>query len=123
MKKKEFKENFKELFSKEVEDYTNSEKISLIKSYLVEIEKEQSYDEINKGKPWSDEELRVIFSFAPNKENIIKLAKAFKRGSGSIEQIYRWAATPYKKIEEKGKQDNEFILQLKRISKECGWIV
>lgn len=123
MKKKEFKVNFMEFFSNEVEEHTDLEKISLIKSYLVEIEKKQNYDEINKGKPWSDEELRVIFSFAPNKENIIKLAKAFKRGSGSIEQIYRWAATPNKRLEEKDKQDNKFILQIKRISKECGWIV
>lgn len=121
MKKKEFKEAFEKFFSNDVEELTDLEKSLLVKSYLYEYEKNIKFDESNKGKPWTDEELRVIFSFAPNKENILKLAKAFKRGSGSIEQIYRWAATSDKDINEKERQDDKFIKQIKRIAKESSW--
>lgn len=123
MRKKEFKEDFLRFFSNEVEEYTETEKISLIRSYLHEIEKIQNWEELNKGKSWTDEELKVVFSFAPNKENILKVSKAFKRGYGSIEQIYRWAATPDKVIDEKGRQEDKFVLQIKRVAKECGWRV
>ena len=123
MRKKEFKEEFLKFFSNEVEEYLDSEKISLIKSYLHEIEKNLNWEELNKGKSWTDEELRVVFSFAPNKENILKVGKAFKRGYGSIEQIYRWAATSDKGLEEKGRHEDKFVLQIKKVAKECGWRV
>ncbi|MQR94193.1 hypothetical protein [Fictibacillus phosphorivorans] len=123
MRKKEYKEEFFKIFSYEVEGCSDSEKVLLLKSYLFEFEKNLDREEINKGKSWTDEELRVIFSFAPNKENILKVAKAFKRGYGSIEQIYRWAATSDKDLMEKGRHEDKFVLQIKRVAKECGWRV
>lgn len=75
----------------------------------------------NSGGPYTDEELIVILSEIPTKENCIKLAKCFKRGSGAIEQIYRWAMTSKCEIARKrGKE--KFVNQIKRISKEVGWL-
>ena len=113
MKKSEFIE---ELESLEIE---NKEK--LLKDYLFDKEKNEQYDQSNKGKPWSDDELKVILSFAPTKENCLLLAKAFKRGYGSIEQIFRWATTDLKTIKNSDRKDDSFILQVKRIYKEMGW--
>ena len=48
------------------------------------------------------------------------LAKAFRRGYGSIEQIFRWAAEDEKIINEK-RPDDKFIKQIKKIAKEVGW--
>lgn len=89
--------------------------------YLFEKEKAGEWDQSNKGKPWTDEELKVVLSFAPTKENCLLLAKAFKRGYGSIEQIFRWATTDLGKIKESERKNNAFILQIKRIYKELGW--
>ena len=80
------------------------------------------YDQSNKGNPWTDDELKIVFQFAPTKANCLLLAKGFKRGYGSIEQIYRWAATTQKEINRK-KSDNVFVSQLRRIAKEVGWRV
>lgn len=74
-----------------------------------------------RGEPWTDDELKVILSFAPTKENCLLLAKAFKRGYGSIEQIFRWATTDIKIIQQTIRKDDAFILQIKRIYKEMGW--
>jgi hypothetical protein len=87
---------------------------------IVDYESEIGWEEDNKGQPWTDAELRVVLSDAPTKENCIKYAKAFKRGYGAIEQIYRWAATPENVIKEKG-LDDSFRLSVKRIAKELGW--
>lgn len=74
-----------------------------------------------KGKPWSDDELAIILSDAPTKFNCEKYARAFKRGLGSIEQIYRWAMASEKDI--KRKRGNEkFVNQVKKISKKVGWV-
>lgn len=97
----------------------NKEKI--IKDYLFEKEKNEDYDQSNKGKPWTDYELKVILSFAPTKENCLLLAKAFKRGYGSIEQIFRWATTDLKTINSTERKDNIFISQIKKVYKEMGW--
>ncbi len=75
----------------------------------------------NKGKSWSDAELAVILSDAPTKSNCEKYAQAFKRGLGSIEQIYRWAMTSKKDIKRK-RGDEKFVNQVKRISKKVGWV-
>ena len=80
----------------------------------------QRTEEPNKGRPWSDESLRVILQEAPTHSNIVKLARAFGRGVGAIEQIYRWAATPDKVVKRK-RPDDAFIAQIKRIAKEIGW--
>lgn len=81
---------------------------------------ENGLDLANKGKEWTDHELRAILLDAPTKENCLKYAQAFKRSPGSIEQVYRWAMTPAQKVEE-SRGDNVFVLQIKRVSKELGW--
>lgn len=83
--------------------------------------KNENWSKINKGNSWTDEELMVILSDAPTKVNCTKYAQAFKRGTGSIEQIYRWAMTSRKEINEK-RPGEKFVLQIKRISKKIGWV-
>jgi len=80
----------------------------------------QEAEEPKRGQPWSDDALRVVLQMAPTHENIVRLARAFGRGVGAIEQIYRWAATPDKVVNQK-RPDDAFIGQIKRISKEVGW--
>ena len=80
----------------------------------------KTWDQSNKGKEWTDTELRVLLLDAPTKENCLKYALAFRRSVGSIELIYRWAMTPAKEIEET-RSDNVFVQQIKRVSKELGW--
>ena len=46
-------------------------------------------------------------------------SRLFKRGYGSIEQIYRWSVTTTKEMTDERKSDS-FILQVKRIAKELG---
>lgn len=112
---------------KKIEFYEKLDKMSienkdkLIKEYLFEKEKNESFDQSNKGKPWTDDELKVVLSFAPTKENCLLLAKAFKRGYGSIEQIFRWATTDMKTINNSERKDDSFVLQVKKIYKEMGW--
>jgi len=81
----------------------------------------ESWSKENYGKPWSDAELAIILSDAPTKLNCEKYAKAFKRGSGSIEQIYRWAMTSKKDIKRK-RGNAKFINQIKRIAKQVRWV-
>lgn len=86
-------------------------------------EREEQWQTPNKGKKWTDEELRVILSDPPTRDNCIKHAKAFGRGYGSLEMIYRWAAASDKDIEERGRADDAFVQQVKRVAKELGWRV
>ena len=92
-----------------------------IENYLFESELSEPFDQSNKGKPWTDDELKVVLSFAPTKQNCLLLAKAFKRGYGSIEQIFRWATTDMRKINESERKDDAFVQQIKRIYREMGW--
>lgn len=108
-------------FFEELDRLTIENKNKHIKDYIFEKEKNENYDQSNKGNPWTDDELRVILSFAPTKENCLLLAKAFKRGYGSIEQIFRWATTDLKTIKNSERKSDTFILQVKRIYKEMGW--
>ena len=108
-------------FFNELDKLTIENKNKLIKDYVFEKEKQEDFDQSNKGKPWTDYELKVILSFAPTKENCLLLAKAFKRGYGSIEQIFRWATTDLKTIKNSERKEDSFILQVKRIYKEMGW--
>lgn len=123
MKKQEYKARLLELFEREVEGISQSEKLALVRNTIVEYEKEVQWDESNKGKGWTDEELRVVFTFAPTKENCLNLAKAFNRGYGSIEQIFRWAATTDKSIANSERKEDKFVNQIKRVAKEAGWRV
>ena len=92
-----------------------------LSDYVFEKAQKENWDQSNKGKPWTDDELKVVLSFAPTKENCLLLAKAFKRGYGSIEQIFRWATTDTKTIKQGDRKEDSFILQIKRIYKEMGW--
>jgi len=85
-----------------------------------EWEQEQGWDEDRKGEPWTDDELRVVLSDAPTKENCLKHARGFGRGYGAIEQIYRWAATSNPEVQRKRPGD-AFITQIKRVAKQLGW--
>ena len=121
MKRKEFKENLFAALDNDVDDTTYDEKMVLVHNLLVDYEKENEAkrDVTNKGEKWTDEELKIILSAAPTKENCVKYARLFKRGYGSIEQIYRWSVTPKKDMSDERKEDS-FVKQVKRIAKELG---
>lgn len=121
MKRKEFKENLFAALDNDVDDITYDEKMVLVHNLLVDYEKENEAkrDVTNKREKWTDEELKIILSAAPTKENCVKYARLFKRGYGSIEQIYRWSVTPKKNMSDERKEDS-FVLQVKRIAKELG---
>ncbi|NQX61777.1 hypothetical protein [Paenibacillus qinlingensis] len=121
MKKKEFKEALINLLNSDVDRLEKKELIKYTRSLIFKLEEEEDFDTSNKGKPWTDEELRIVLSFAPTKENSLKLAKAFKRSYGSIEQIFRWATTTNDEISAKGREEDSFIQQIKRLYKELGW--
>lgn len=121
MKRKEFKEKFFATLDNDVDDMTYDEKMVLVHNLLVDYEKENEdkRDTSNKGEKWTDEELKVILSDAPTKENCVKYAKLFKRGYGSIEQIYRWSTTAKSDMSDERKEDS-FIMQIKKVAKELG---
>jgi hypothetical protein len=81
---------------------------------------DKGWDETRRGEPWTDDELRSILSDAPTRENCLKHARAFNRGYGAIEQIYRWAATTDREIKRK-RPDDAFVAQIKRIAKQLAW--
>lgn len=97
------------------------EKMNLVTKLLIDYEKnhEAQRDISNKGKKWTDEELEIILSDAPTKDNCLKYAKLFKRGYGSIEQIYRWSVTAEVNMSEDRKNDS-FIIQIKKVTKKLG---
>ena len=78
------------------------------------------WNEDRKGGAWTDDELRAVLSDAPTKDNCLLHARAFNRGYGAIEQIYRWAATSDAVIKQKRPND-AFLLQIKRVAKQLGW--
>lgn len=121
MKKREYKEALYKLFEQNVDGLNYLDKINLINNILLDYQKdnEDQRDTSNKGEKWTDEQLKIILSDAPSKQNCIKYAVLFKRGYGSIEQIYRWSTTPYQDLSERRKKDS-FIQQIKRIAKELG---
>jgi hypothetical protein len=85
-----------------------------------EWEIERGWEETKKGEPWTDDQLRAILCDAPTKENCLKHARAYNRGYGAIEQIYRWAATSDKEIKRKRPND-AFLAQIKRVAKQLAW--
>ena len=123
MKKSEFKTSFYTLMDEQVECMGLEDKIVFIRKILVDYQKEREdfLDTSNKGKGWSDEQLELILSLAPTKENCAWLARIFKRGYGSIEQIYRWAGSDRNRIEASGRENDAFIQQIKRIAKKVGF--
>jgi hypothetical protein len=122
MKKTEYRNQVRETLNSEVDDLSLNDKTALVRQCIVEAEEQAGYDKSNKGQPWSDDELRVLFTTAPTHENCVRLAKSFKRGVGGVKQIYQWAATPQNKINEVV-PDSKFHKQIKRVAKEVGWIL
>lgn len=121
MKRKEFKENLFAALDNDVDGISYDEKMILVHNLLVDYEKENEVkrDVTKKGEKWTDEELMIILADAPTKENCVKYARLFKRGYGSIEQIYRWSVTPKKDMSDERKEDS-FVQQVKRVAKELG---
>jgi hypothetical protein len=108
------------LLSSSVDGLDHEDKAALVRRAATEFEKGQPWDTSNTRESWSDDELRVVLSRAPTHENTLRLAKAFKRGYGSIEQIYRWAGQSERRIAD-ARADDTFIQRIKRIRKELGW--
>ncbi len=121
MKRKEFKEILFAALDNDVDDISYDDKMILVHNLLVDYEKEneEKRDVTKKGEKWTDEELKIILSDAPTKENCVKYARLFKRGYGSIEQIYRWSVTSKKAMSDERKEDS-FVQQVKRVAKEIG---
>lgn len=121
MKKKEFKEKLFAALSCDIDNLSFDEKMNVVSNLLIELEKENEdkRDISKKGQKWADEELKIILSDAPTKANCVKYARIFKRGYGSIEQIYRWSTTAKTDMTDERKEDS-FIIQIKRVAKELG---
>ena len=121
MKKSEFKQALLDLYSQDIDELSLQEKMRFIEEVSIEYyaskDNEKFRDCSQKGKPWTDEELQIILQDAPTKANCLKYAILFKRGYGSIEQIYRWAATSDEEVQRK-RPDDAFIKQIKQVSKE-----
>jgi len=120
MNKSEFRDAIYGLITTPIDGLSWDERISVVMAQILKAGRELDYDVSNKGKSWTDDELRLILKSAPTKENCLLFARAFKRGYGSIEQIYRWAAEDQATINEKRPNDS-FIKQIKRIAYEVGW--
>lgn len=121
MTKQEFKQAAYELFDSTIDEMNHEEKCKYIEKLIFDYQRDRDdrRQKSNSRKPWKDEELAIILSDAPTIENCVKYSRLFGRGYGSIEQIYRWAATSKKDIENK-REDDAFIKQVKRIAKELG---
>lgn len=121
MKKREYKEKLYKMFDENIENMNFLEKMRFINKTFLEYQKENEdkRDTSNKGEKWTDDELKIILSDAPTQQNCLKYAILFKRGYGSIEQIYRWSTTQDQKLSERRKEDS-FIQQIKKVSKELG---
>lgn len=121
MKKREYKEKLYKMFNENIENMNFLEKMRFINKTLLEYQRdnEDKRDTSNKGEKWTDDELKIILSDAPTQQNCMKYAILFKRGYGSIEQIYRWSTTQDQKLSERRKEDS-FIQQIKKVSKELG---
>ena len=122
MKKNEYKKRVFDLLNTHIDHMEFNEKMIFVSNIIIEFEKENEIlrDTSNKGKGWHDEELKIILTDAPTKFNCLKYAKLFKRGYGSIEQIYRWATTPTKDMSDERKED-AFIKQIKKVAKDIGF--
>lgn len=121
MRKNDFKQELINLYSQDIDGMDFQEKMRFIEAVSIDFyaskDNEQYRDCSQKGKSWTDEELYIILQDAPTKANCLKYAVLFKRGYGSIEQIYRWAATSDEEVLRKRPED-AFIKQIKKVSKE-----
>jgi hypothetical protein len=71
----------------------------------------------NGRKPWTDDQLRVIFSNLPTRENAAKLARIYGRTTGAVLLIYKFGMAS-KTMIPKG---NAYLEQIHRIAREMGW--
>jgi hypothetical protein len=120
MTKTEFRDRVRAFLAEQVGDMSLDDKLAIVQQCCIEAQESAGLDEGNKGKPWTDEELRVVLQHAPTKENCMLLARAFRRGYGSIEQIFRWAASSEDEVAMK-RPDDAFIQQIKRVGRQVGW--
>lgn len=121
MKKTDFRNAMRDLLATDVDDCSLDDKIAIVRQCLIDAQQLSGFDQSSKGKPWSDDELRIVLGHTPTKENCVRLARAFKRGYGSVEQIFRWAATTGSELKSKGREDDAFVQQIHRVAKEIGW--
>lgn len=121
MADREFKEQVYRLFDADIDGMGHEQKVEYIERLVFEYQRDRDEcrERPNSRKKWEDEELMVILNDAPTVENCVKYARIFKRGYGSIEQIYRWAAVPRRDMSERRAND-AFILQIKRVAKQLG---
>jgi hypothetical protein len=120
MSVQQIKQAFQDLFSR-CQDLDVYEIRRIFSEAIREWEIENAaWNEDRKGKAWTNDELRVILSDSPTKENCLKHARAFRRGYGAIEQIYRWAASTDTEVKAKRPQD-AFVQQVRSIAKQLGW--
>lgn len=120
MTKTEFRDEIKALLKQSVAGMSLDDKLVVVQQCLIDVQEDEGFDESNKGSSWTDEELRLVLQHAPTKENSLLLARAFRRGYGSIEQIFRWAATSDPEVAAKRPTD-AFVQQIKRVAKQVGW--
>lgn len=120
MNKTEYRDAMRRFLDDQGEGISLEDRIAIVRQCLVELQEKAGFDESNKGKPWTDEELRVVLQHAPTKENCMLLARAFRRGYGSIEQIFRWAASTRDEVAAKRPEDT-FVKQIKRVARQVGW--
>lgn len=120
MNERVFRESVRELLNQAIKDLTPDQKCAAVRSELVDFIREQDFTKSNNRKPWTDDQLRVVLSYAPTEENTILIARAFGRSYGSIEQIFRWAGQSDRRTKEE-RSDNAFNRQILRIRKEVRW--
>lgn len=119
MNKRKFQQAVDQLLENDVEGLSWDEKLALIRKRIVEREKKRNLNAEKRGKPWTDEELRLVLMTAPTAENCMLLARTFRRRYGSIEQIFRWTAE--RSSIQKKRPNDSFLKRLKRIATEVGW--
>jgi hypothetical protein len=120
MTKTEYREAVRALLAQDVAGTSLDSKWSIVQQCWIDAQDSAGLEESNKGKPWTDEELRLVLQQAPTKENCMLIARAFRRGYGSIEQIFRWAASTGEEVTAK-RPDDTFIQQIKRVARSVGW--
>lgn len=119
MTKQNFRKAVDDLLNQNVAGLSWDEKLALLRQRIVELEKKRNTRPEKKGKPWTDDELRLVLMTAPTTENCILLARTFQRGYGSIEQIFRWTAE--RRTIAKKRPNDSFLKRIQRIAKEVGW--
>lgn len=122
MKKSEYKEFLFQAFDEEVEGLLFEDRMRLIEKYLTDYQRKADEKRTcpNKGKPWTDDELRIVLRCAPTAENCLRFARALGRSYGAVELVYRWASSTDQHVEETHPV-NAHIARVKKIAKEVSW--